>query len=272
MFYGYATGVFSSHKLERATYDSVAFRFIAANDHPDHDTIASFRRRFLPQIEKLFVQILLLAREMGVLKLGTVGLDGTKVHANASRHSALSYEHAGKIEAQLKAAVAGLMAKAEAADTADIPDGMPIPDELALREKPLQKLAEARAKMEARAQECFAQADAGAGVRHHQIRVRLPAVFHARPRQGARRMEPRDERLEHQADVHAQIRAMREIHDNTGAAWAKRSVHSASRKPPAACPAPNREYPHGMSILLNSVRQAASFPFPRFLARSISRR
>ena len=155
VFYGYATGVFSSRKLERATYDSVAFRFIAANDHPDHDTIASFRRRFLPEIEKLFVQILLLAREMGVLKLGTVGLDGTKVHANASRHSALSYEHAGRIEAQLKAEVADLMAKAEAADAADIPDGMSIPDELALREKRLQKLAEARAKMEARAKERF---------------------------------------------------------------------------------------------------------------------
>ena len=155
LFYGYASGVFSSRKLERATYDSVAFRFIAANDHPDHDTIASFRRRFLPEIEKLFVQILLLAREMGVLKLGTVGLDGTKIHANASRHSALSYEHAGKIEAQLKAEVADLMAKAEAADTADIPDGMSIPEELALREKRLQKLAEARAKMEARAKERF---------------------------------------------------------------------------------------------------------------------
>ncbi len=79
----------------------MAFRFIAANDHPDHDTIATFRRRFLPQIEALFVQVLLLAREMGVLKLGTVALDGTKIHANASRHSALSYEHAGKVEAQL---------------------------------------------------------------------------------------------------------------------------------------------------------------------------
>mgnify|MGYP006167959181 CR=1 FL=1 len=155
VFYGYATGVFSSRKLERATYDSVAFRFIAANDHPDHDTIASFRRRFLPDIEKLFVQILLLAREMGVLKLGTIGLDGTKIHANASRHSALSYGRAGEIEAQLKAEVAELLAKAEAADTADIPDGMSIPNELALRDKRLQKLAEARAKLEARAKERF---------------------------------------------------------------------------------------------------------------------
>mgnify|MGYP002628222928 CR=1 FL=1 len=155
LVYGYATGIFSSRKLERATYDSVAFRFVAANDHPDHDTIATFRRRFLKDIEKLFVDVLLLAREMGLLKLGTVGLDGTKIHANASRHSALSYERAGKIEAQLKAEVAELMAKAEAADKADIPDGMSIPDELALREKRLKKLAEARSKIEARAKERF---------------------------------------------------------------------------------------------------------------------
>src|ERR1039458_855825 len=155
LVYGYATGVFSSRKLERATYDSVAFRFIAANDHPDHDTIATFRRRFLKEIEALFVQVLLLAREMGMLKLGTLGIDGTKIHANASRHSALSYEHAGKIEAQLKAEVAELMAKAEAADKADIPDGMSIPDELARREDRLQKIAETRAKIEARGKERF---------------------------------------------------------------------------------------------------------------------
>ena len=160
LVYGYATGVFSSRKLERATYDSVAFRFLAANDHPDHDTIATFRRRFLEEIEALFVQVLLLAREMGVLKMGTIGLDGTKIHANASRHSALSYEHAGKIEAQLKAEVAELMAKAEAADAADIPDGLSIPDELARREDRLRKLAEARAKIEARAKERHAREQA----------------------------------------------------------------------------------------------------------------
>ena len=157
LVYGYATGVFSSRKLERATYDSVAFRFIAANDHPDHDTIATFRRRFLKEIEALFVEVLQVAREMGVLKMGTIGLDGTKIHANASRHSALSYEHACKIEAQLKAEVADLMAKAEAADAADIPDGLSIPEELARREERLAKLAEARAKIEARAKERYAR-------------------------------------------------------------------------------------------------------------------
>src|SRR3712207_338712 len=153
LVYGYATGVFSSRKLERATYDSVAFRFIAANEHPDHDTLATFRRRFFQEIEGLFVQILLLAREMGLLTMGTVALDGTKIHAQASRHSALSYEHAGRIEAQLKAEVAELLAKAEAADRAALPDGLSIPDELARREERLQKLAEARAKIEARVRE-----------------------------------------------------------------------------------------------------------------------
>jgi transposase len=83
LVYGYATGAFSSRKIERATFDSIAFRFIAANDHPDHDTIATFRRRFLKDIERLFVEVLMLAREMGMLKLGTVALDGTKIHANA---------------------------------------------------------------------------------------------------------------------------------------------------------------------------------------------
>ncbi len=160
IIYGYATGVFSSRKLERATYDSVALRFVAANQHPDHDTIAAFRRRFLPQIETLFVQVLGVAREMGVLKLGTVALDGTKLHANASRHSALSYEHATKIEAQLKAEVADLMGRAEAADQADVPDGMQVPEELALREKRLAAIARAKATIEARAKERHAREQA----------------------------------------------------------------------------------------------------------------
>src|SRR3954463_7078225 len=153
LVYGYATGVFSSRKLERASYDSVAFRFVAANQHPDHDTTATFRRRFLEEIQALFVEVLQLAREMGVLKLGTIALDGTKIHANASRHSALSDEHAGRIEAQLQAEVAELMAKAEAADQADVPDGMSIPDELARRELRLAEIVRARAIIEARAKE-----------------------------------------------------------------------------------------------------------------------
>jgi hypothetical protein len=153
--------VFSSRKLKRATHDSVAFRFIAGNDHPDHDTIATFRKRFLKEIEALFARVLMLAKEMGVLQMGAVVLDGTKIHANASRHSALSHEYAGKLEAQLKQEVAELLAKAEAADAADLPDGLSIPEELALREGRLKKLAEARAnpriavRGEARAKERY---------------------------------------------------------------------------------------------------------------------
>jgi transposase len=160
LVYGYATKVFSSRALERATYDSVAFRFIAGNEHPDHDTIASFRKRFITEIEPLFVEVLKLAREMGVLKLGTVGLDGTKIHANASRHSALSYEHAQKIEKQLQAEVKQLLLMAEHADEADVPDGMSIPEELARREERLAAIVEAKAKIEARAQERFQQEQA----------------------------------------------------------------------------------------------------------------
>jgi transposase len=157
LFYGYANGVFSSRKLERSTYDSVAFRFIAANAHPDHDTIAVFRKRFLPQLKALFVQILLIAQQTGVLKLGTVSLDGTKVKANASKHKALSYNHACKLEEQLKAEVAELLRQAEAADEADLPDGMNIPEELSRRTERLKAIADAKAEIERRAAERYAQ-------------------------------------------------------------------------------------------------------------------
>jgi transposase len=155
LIYGYATGVFSSRKIERGTHDSITFRYLAANTHPDHDTIAAFRRRFLPQFEALFVQVLLLAREMNVLKLGRIALDGTKVKANASKHKALSYAHAKKIESQLKAEVTALTAQAEAADQAPVVEGMDVPAEIARRETRLEALAEAKRKIEARAQERF---------------------------------------------------------------------------------------------------------------------
>jgi transposase len=107
--YGYATGVFSSRRIERATYDSMAFRYIAAGRHPDHDTRATFRRRFLDELGNIFVQVLEMAREMKVLKMGTISLDGAKIYANASRHSALSYGHIEKIEAHLKGEVQELL-------------------------------------------------------------------------------------------------------------------------------------------------------------------
>lgn len=145
--------MYSSRKIERATYDSVAFRFLAANTHPDHDTLATFRRRFLPELEQLFVQVLLLAREMKLLKLGTIALDGTKLKANASKHKALSYGHAKKLEAQFKAEVKALTQRAEAADEDDASDGMDIPAEIARREQRLAAITEAKAAIEARAKE-----------------------------------------------------------------------------------------------------------------------
>ena len=155
LVYGYATGVFSSRRLERATYDSVAFRYIAAGSHPDHDTLATFRRRFLGELEGLFVQVLELAQEMKLLKLGTVCLDGTKLHANASRHSALSHGHIERLEVQLKAEVQELLALAEQADQADIPDGVSLPQEIKRREDRLAVMAAAKLKIAARAEERY---------------------------------------------------------------------------------------------------------------------
>jgi transposase len=155
LIYGYATGTFSSRRIEQATYDSLAFRYIAANTHPDHDTLCTFRKRFLREIERLFVQVLQIARELKLLKLGTVALDGTKVHANASRHSALSYGHAQKIEAQLQTEVKELLARAQSADAEPLPEGLNIPDELARREARLQAIQAAKAEIEARAAQRF---------------------------------------------------------------------------------------------------------------------
>lgn len=155
LVYGYATGVFSSRRLERATYDSVAFRYIAAGSHPDHDTLAVFRRRFLVEVVNVFVQVLELATEMKLLNLGTISLDGTKIHANASRHSALSHGHIEKLEVQLKAEVQELLALAEQADLADVPDGVKLPEEIKRREDRLAVMADAKRKIAARAEERF---------------------------------------------------------------------------------------------------------------------
>lgn len=153
LIYGYATGVPSSRKIERATYDSVAFRYIAANTHPDHDTLATFRRRFGSQLEQLFVQVLVLAREMGMLKVGKISVDGTKVKANAGKHRALSWGHLVKIEKLLQDEVKQLLALAESEDCKNVPDGMSVPQEIARREERLAALGEAKRKLEERARE-----------------------------------------------------------------------------------------------------------------------
>jgi transposase len=152
LVYGYATGVFSSRRIERATYENVAFRFIAGNLHPDHDTLASFRCTFLQELKDLFVQELLLAQQAGVLKLGTISLDGSKIHADASKQKAVSYKRLQELETQLRAEVEELFTLGEQ-EQPEIPDGLVVCEEIARREKRLKRLAEAKAVLQARAEE-----------------------------------------------------------------------------------------------------------------------
>lgn len=157
LFYGYATGVFSSRKIEKATSESIPFRFVAGGLHPDHDTLANFRKTFLPELHALFVQILLLAQVAGVLKLGNLSLDGSKIHADASKSHAVSYKRLIELEAQLRQDVNELLTLGEQADQGDLqlPEGLRLPDELALRQARLENLAQAKAVLEARAQERY---------------------------------------------------------------------------------------------------------------------
>jgi transposase len=153
LFYGYATGVFSSRKIERNTYESLPFRFVAGGLHPDHDTLAHFRKTFRAEIKELFVQVLLLAQTAGYLKLGNISMDGSKVHANASKSKAVSYKRLLALETHLRAEVDQLFVLAEQADRHDVPEGLNVADEIALRQERLARLAEAKKVLQARAQE-----------------------------------------------------------------------------------------------------------------------
>jgi transposase len=150
LIYGYANGIFSSRRIERATYRDVGVRFVAANLHPDHDTIAVFRRGNKAAFEAAFLQVLLLARESGLLSLGTVSIDGTKIDANASKIRSVRYDRAKQLSAKLAHDIAEMTAKAETADAADI-DPQALPEELARRETLKAKLDAACARLEATA-------------------------------------------------------------------------------------------------------------------------
>lgn len=156
VLYGYVTGTFSSRRIEQATYESIPFRYIAGGLHPDHDTIANFRKTFLPEIAQLFAQVLLVAHELGVLALGNISLDGSKIHADASKSKAVSYGRLLELEAQLRAEVEELLAWGEQADQGEVPDGLDIEHEVSLRQAKLANLGHAKAVLEARAQERFA--------------------------------------------------------------------------------------------------------------------
>ena len=135
LIYSYANGIFSSRRIERATHRDVAVRFVAANLHPDHDTIAAFRRASRAAFEAAFLQVLLLARETGLLRLGTVSIDGTKIDASASKIRSVRYDRARELRAKLAADIAALTAQAETAD-AEAADPQALPEALARREAP----------------------------------------------------------------------------------------------------------------------------------------
>ncbi len=158
LLYGYCVGIPSSRKIEQATYDSVSFRVLSANQHPDHDTIASFRQRHLKALSALFVQVLRLCRKAGLVRLGHIALDGTKIRANASKHKAMSYGRMEKKVSELEAEVAELLKRAESVDAEE--DGLygkgrrgdELPAELRYKESRLRKIKEAMGALEREAE------------------------------------------------------------------------------------------------------------------------
>jgi len=159
LLYGYCLGVVSSRKMERATHEDVAFRYLSADTHPDHDTIAAFRKRHLDALAGLFVQALRLCQKAGLVKLGHVAIDGTKIKANASKHKAMSYERMNETEQRLEQEVEELLRRAAAVDEAEDAlygkgkRGDELPEELARRESRLKRIRAAKAALEQEAKE-----------------------------------------------------------------------------------------------------------------------
>ena len=195
LFYVYATGVFSARKIEKATHESIPFRFLAGGLHPDHDTIAHFRKTFLAEIQDLFVPILLVAEAGGVLKVGNLSLDGSKIHADASKSHAISYGRLVEVEVALKQEVQELLRLGERADQGEVtlPEGLILEDELYLRQERLVNLAQARKVLEQRASERYAAETAAyeakmkertkkARKRHHKPKGRPPQPPEPGPR------------------------------------------------------------------------------------------
>ena len=158
LFYGYATGIFSFQEIEHATDEAIPFRFIAGNLHPDHDTIAHFRSRFLVQIQELFVQVLALAVAAGVLQVEDISLDGTKIHADASKSKAVSHQRLEKIQSQLRQEVENLLRLSQQADGPDMPEGVDVMAEITRRQEQLEHLAQAHQVLQERAQQRYEQA------------------------------------------------------------------------------------------------------------------
>ena len=153
LVYCYANGIFSSRRIERATYRDLAVRYLTGDTHPDHDTIAAFRRDNFEAVAEVFLQVLQLARTMGVLRVGTVSVDGTHLRANASKDRNVRYDRADELEQQLRCDIAQLLQQAEQTDRQDDAEGQSLPEELARREKLREKLQQAREQLERRARQ-----------------------------------------------------------------------------------------------------------------------
>jgi len=156
LIYCYANGIFSSRRIERATYRDLGVRFLTGDTHPDHDTICSFRRQNERLIAKLFVRVLELARELKLLQVGTISVDGTRLKANASKHRGVSYQRSGQLIKQLEEEVKELLGKAERADSQGEIDPARLPAEIAKRQELKAKLAAARQQLEERHRQEFA--------------------------------------------------------------------------------------------------------------------
>jgi len=153
LIYCYANGIFSSRRIERATYRDVGVRYLSADTHPDHDTICTFRRENFGAVSEAFLHVPQLAREMGVLKVGTVSVDGTHIKANASKDKNVRYDRASELEQQLRHDIQQLLDAAEQTDQQDQIDGQSLPEEIARRGRLLEKMQQAREQLEHRAKQ-----------------------------------------------------------------------------------------------------------------------
>ena len=207
LLYGYATGVYSSRKIQAKTYDDVAFRFLSADEHPDHSTLAEFRKRHLKALAGLFLEAVQLCAKAGLVKLGHVAIDGTKIKANASKHKAMSYGRMGEAERRLKQEIDALLQRAEETDAAEDAlygkgrRGDELPDELSRRASRLKKIQQAKAELEKEAEEKAeqqrAEAEAKRSARRQQERQtgkkprgpepKVPAPEQAQPEAKAQR-------------------------------------------------------------------------------------
>lgn len=148
LIYSYANGMFGSRRIEAATYRDIAVRYLCADTHPDHDTICKFRRENFEAVSDSFLRVLLLARELKLLKVGTISVDGTKIDANASKHRNVRYDRAGQLIEQLEQDIGQLLEQAEAADGGEREQGQKLPEQLAQREKLKGELEQARERLE----------------------------------------------------------------------------------------------------------------------------